>query len=326
MINAQNISLTFDRRGIAGLHEVSLNLPTGAVFTVLGPNGSGKTTLLKILAGTISPDSGSVQIQGSLAFFSPGDPQVETKNVQAFLIDSAPSDIDSEKKIQLTRDLADTFEFTFQLRQTLGELSAGQRQKVLLAAVLIGRPQVLLMDEPFAHLDPFTRTEILTNLFTYIRQQEISVVWVTHDLPEAFRFSDQIALLNFGRFETLTDPLSLVTRPKNLFVAQFVGYRNFFPVKYASGVWSSLWGPLPYPETSKEDALLVVPDHAWTAVSHGLPMKVLRVEAGLQLLRYELEFEQQRVQLQRSTREMIWPIGTTVHLAPRSEESFLIPL
>ncbi len=326
MIDARDISLTFDRRGIAGLHGVSLQLSVGEVVTVLGPNGSGKTTFLKVLAGTLSPDSGRTQVRGRCAFFPTLNPPPETKNVQAFLIDAAATDLELEKRIQLARDLADTFEFTFQLRQPLGELSAGQRQKVLLAAVLITRPQILLMDEPFAHLDPFTRTEILANLFTYLRQQEVSVVWVTHDLAEAFRYSDRIALLNFGRFEAFTDPLTLVTQPKNLFVAQFVGYRNFFPVKFAAGAWNSPWGPLPYPETGKEDALLVVPDQAWVETEHGLPMRVLRLEAGPQTLRYELDFGQQRVQHQRSTRDLLWPVGKLVHLVPKTNESFLIPL
>jgi putative spermidine/putrescine transport system ATP-binding protein len=326
MITAQNLTLAFDRRGIAGLHQVSFHLAAGQVTAILGPNGSGKTTLLKILAGALTPDAGSVHVEGRLALFAPGEPRDEGKNVQALLVEAVTLAVDAEKKLQLARDLADTFEFTLQLRQKLGELSAGQRQKVLLAALLINRPEVLLMDEPFAHLDPFTRTEILAGLFVYIRRQGISVAWVTHDLAEAFRFSDEVALLNFGRFEAVGAPLALVTAPRNLFVAQFVGYRNFFPVKFTDGTWSSPWGPLPYAPTGKDDALLVVPDHAWRAVSDGLPMTVVETEAGLQLLHHVLDFQQQRVHLLRSTRLPPWHPGTKIHLSPKIEESFLIPL
>src|SRR5262245_39902731 len=115
---------------------------------IMGPNGSGKTTLLNILAGKIEADAGSFQVDGEISFFPKAESYPEI-NVQKFLVRSVTLDIDEDKKIQLARDLADTFEFTFQLRQNLSELSSGQRQKVLLSKELINRPAVLLMDEPF---------------------------------------------------------------------------------------------------------------------------------------------------------------------------------
>lgn len=325
MISAQNLTKVFDRRGIAGLHSVSFSVKEGEILAVLGPNGSGKTTLLKILSGHLDADSGSKDIKGTVSMF-PSPENIYEMNVQRFLIQSVTLDIDEEKKIQLARDLADTFEFTFQLRQNLSELSSGQKQKVLLSKELINRPALLLMDEPFTHLDPFTRKEILNGLFQYIRGQNITVLWVTHDLDEAFRYSDQVALFNFGKIEQLCDPVTLVRHPRNLFVAQFIGYRNFFPVKKENGSWSSPWGPLHLPLTEEEHAILVVPDDAWMKSSNGTTFRITNQYAGIQCLQYEAEYNSQKVYLKFGHGEPLLETGSQVSFSPNMIDSFLIPL
>jgi len=276
MIRVNDLSHVFDQRGIAGLHGLSFNLPSGKVLGIMGPNGGGKSTLLNILSGKIQPQKGSSSIDGKILVFPQErelDPQ---QNVQRFLINSISLEIDHEKKIQLARDLADTFEFTFQLRQNLGQLSSGQQQKVLLASSLIDRPKVLLLDEPFTHLDPFTRRDILSGLFDYIRYQEMSIVWVTHDLEDGLRFSDEILILNFGKIEQFSSPTELIQHPRNLFVAQFMGYKNFFPISLIDGSWTSPWGKLPLTIQGQTEALLVVPNTSWEMRERGVEFKILK--------------------------------------------------
>lgn len=276
---------------------------------IMGPNGSGKTTLLKILCGEIKQDSGKFEVEGAVSFF-PKNETFENLNVQKFLTNSVTLNIDEDKKIQLARDLADTFEFTFQLRQNFNELSAGQRQKILLSKELINRPSLLLMDEPFSHLDPFTRRDILNGLFNYIRHQGMTVLWVTHDLEEAFLYSDTIGLMNFGKMEQTGSPLSLVRTPRNLFVAKFMGYRNFFPVKSENGL----------------DAVLIVPDHAWEIDPEGTPYTIQKIYPGKQKTEYVLTHETKTVYFQRGSALPLLDIYTQVYLSPVSDECLTIPL
>lgn len=276
MISVENVRLRFDPRGIAGLSGVSFTLHEGSITALMGPNGSGKTTLLRILAGLQKPDSGKVHTESVALLALPPELPSEV-NVQKHLIAQAPDSIPEEKKIQLSRDLADIFEFTFQLRQNLGQLSAGQKQKVLLAGELIKNPRLVLLDEPFAHLDPHTRKDILKSLFEYVRRQNLTLLWVTHEMNEAARFSDRILLLQHGKIEQDAAPSELITRPRNIFVAQFVGYHNFFPVKKRDGKWVTPWGEEEFAFPA-EEAILVVPDAAWRIVADS-PMSAQIQEA-----------------------------------------------
>lgn len=316
MIKVSELTRQFDKRGIAGVHHLSFTLEQGQVMAIMGPNGSGKTTLMNLLAGKVKADSGEIAIDGEISTF-PVDETFENINVQKFLIRSVTLDIEEEKKLQLTRDLADTFEFTFQLRQNLNELSSGQKQKVLLAKELINRPALLLMDEPFAHLDPFTRKDILSGLFQYIRHQGMTVLWVTHDLEEAFQFSDQMALMNFGKFEQRGSPENLARTPRNLFVAQFMGYRNFFTHQFVKNCWQS---------PSETEGFLVVPDHAWTLDNSGTPFKIVARHPGRQTIEYKLQSEEKVIYLIKGSQLPLLEVGATIRLNPIWEECFAIPL
>lgn len=309
MIIAQSLTRQFDKRGIAGLHGLSFTLSRGKIMAVMGPNGSGKTTLLKILSGEIKQDEGDFEVEGRISCF-PTDQKTENINVQRLLVNSVNLTIDEDKKIQLARDLADTFEFTFQLRQNFPELSSGQKQKILLAQQLINRPGLLLLDEPFSHLDPFSRRDILRGLFQYIRDQGISVLWVTHDLEEAFLHADLIGLMQFGKFVQSNTPEEMVRNPKSLFSAQFMGYRNFFAVKSNDGL----------------DAVLIVPDHAWKFDQEGSSYTVIKRHAGIQTMEYVLTKDSKLIYLVRGAQLPLIEIGIQLSLSPILEECITIPL
>jgi len=261
MIKIQHVSKVFDSRGIAGLHAVNLTIPKNHVFALMGPNGSGKSTLLNIIAGTIKSDTGSIEASGKIQALILECPDAEM-NVQKFLISQVSTSVDEDKKVQLTRDMASIFEFTFQLRQKIGELSQGQLQKVLMSANLINNPEILLLDEPFVHLDPMTRKDILLSLFEYIRQREMTVIWVTHEEEEAFQFADSIALIQHGKIEQLGSAYDLLAHPKNIFVASFFGHQNLVQIKSLDGIWKTPWGDLSN-KTNLIEAYLLVPPNAW---------------------------------------------------------------
>jgi ABC-type Fe3+/spermidine/putrescine transport system ATPase subunit len=320
----ENLSKKFDKRGIQGVHGVSFNLQRGEVLAIIGPNGGGKTTLLKMLSGELRPDRGLIEAEETVTSFT-STYGGKDENVQNFLTNSITLDVDHEKKIQLARDLADTFEFTFGLRQNLSQLSSGQLQKVLLARELINRPNVLLLDEPFAHLDPFTRGNILKDLFKYLRQQETSVIWVTHDLTEAFRHSDSIAVMNLGKFEHYGSAYKLIKEPQNLFVASYIGYRNFVPVKYQDNHWETPWGPLDAPPLNKPDGILVIPDHSWE-FSGNVQVKVLEKEIVFQGQIMHFQVGHLRFQMFAPICYTLPDPNSPVLLSPKFSECFLIPL
>jgi ABC-type Fe3+/spermidine/putrescine transport system ATPase subunit len=258
LIDAHKI---FDARGIAGIHNFSLDVPQGSILALMGPNGSGKTTLLNLIAGKLPLDSGSVRVQGKIHFFQKQNPSLD-ENVQDFLVKSVTSDVEPEKKIQLSRDMADIFEFTFQLRQNIGQLSQGQMQKVLMAAELINQPDILFLDEPFVHLDPMSRTDILVSLFQYLRQRQVTVVWITHERDEALRFADLIALMHHGKLEQVSSPSSMIEHPRNLYVAQFFGFENFIKVEGVKGQWQTPFGEMQSPLQDSQ-GYMVIPTQSW---------------------------------------------------------------
>ena len=263
MLEVIDLEKIYDKRGIAGIRKLSFSLTEGKVAAILGPNGSGKTSLLNIIRGSLPLEKGEVKVKGPIAFFDPTTAPQEG-NVQKFLIESVTVTQDEEKKLQLTRDLADILEFTFQLRQDLSDLSAGQKQKVLLASVLINRPSLILLDEPFSHLDPMTRKIVLDSLFDYIQNHQIAVLWVTHDLNEAFLYSDEVGVMNHGKLEQWGSPENVCFSPTNLFVAQFVGYKNILPIKREGSHWITPWGQWEKKtHLSDAEALMIIPETAW---------------------------------------------------------------
>lgn len=325
MIRAENLFRQFDKRGIAGIHQLSFTLDKGEILGIMGPNGSGKSTLLKILSEQIKADGGTFSTDGKVIFFPP-DETLPQMNVQKFLVQTVTLEIEEEKKIQLARDLADTFEFTFQLRQNLEELSSGQMQKILLSKELINRPSLLLMDEPFTHLDPFTRKDILKGLFQYIKDQNLTVIWVTHDLDEALKFSDKIALMNFGKFEQFSTPEELMINPKNLFVAKFMGYRNFFSTRKSGTGWSTPWGEMNLIDLGKPDGILVVPDQAWEMTTSGLPFIVRSVHPVKQGFEAVLEHENRIIHWVQGPKTELLKINSQVLLSPMVKECLHIAL
>ncbi len=246
--------------------------------------------------------------------------------MQKYLTGRAPPEIDDDKKIQLSRDLADIFEFTFQLRQKMGELSAGQKQKVFLAGELIRNPRLILLDEPFTHLDPHTRKDILTSLFEYVRRQNLTLLWVTHDLNEGIRYSDRVILLQHGKIEQDGTPDELITRPRNIFVAQFMGYHNFFPVKKSSKGWSTPWGEMNFPESPEsEDALMVIPDTGWEVAGSSPVMATVREQYFHDTLKTVIATTPDRTITIKGLKVEAKP-GESLGLIPRNGVSFLITL
>ena len=327
MIKLNEVTKVFDSRGIAGLHKLSLEVSKGQVFALMGPNGSGKTTLLNVISEKLTADSGKMIINGKIHFFEKKNPEPDL-NVQHFLMESViDQDIDTDKKLQLSRDMASIFEFTFQLRQKISELSQGQLQKVLMAAELISLPEILFLDEPFIHLDPMSRKDILDSLFTYLRQRETTVIWITHEKDEALRFSDLIGLMQHGRLEQVCSPVKILQEPRNIFVAQYFGHQNFIKISGSKGLWVTPWGEL-QAELLDSEGFLVVPPQAWKIDSCSAFIGKI-IQQFPQYFAWELTLEANDKQIKISlplSEHNQYLIGDEISLVPDLSQCFVIPL
>jgi spermidine/putrescine transport system ATP-binding protein len=326
MIKLDNVYKSFNSKGIAGLNGINLEIFRGEIFSLLGANGSGKTTLLNIISGTLTPDRGEVFFQETAAFYQ--DMKITADQVvQQFLVSKVLITNEEDKKIQLSRDMADIFEFTFQLKQKFSELSAGQKQKVLLASFLINSPKAILLDEPFTHLDPFTRNSILKSLFEALKRSQTTAIWVTHDLKEAFEFSDRVAIINFGKIEQVADPIQLSLNPRNLFVAQFLGHKNFIPFNLENHLCNSEFGSYSSSrQDSPSEGYLIVPPTSWRAEPSAPNLKIERIFSRGDDILLELSNGSRYIWVtSRPSWGNLKP-GDSLNLAPVFEECLTIPL
>ena len=217
------------------LAGVSLTVQGGEFFTLLGPSGCGKTTLLRLIAGLDDPDAGEVRIQGRVTRDWPAHdrpvntvfqsyalfPHLNVRDNVAFgLRMKRRPELEIQKRVQQVLELVKTSELA--LRKP-AQLSGGQKQRVALARAIVNQPKILLLDEPLAALDLSLRQQLQEELRPLQRSLGMTFLYVTHDQDEAFTLSDRIAILNRGKLEQLGEPRELYHRPRNRFVAQFLG-------------------------------------------------------------------------------------------------------
>ncbi len=244
-IQALNITKTFGR--YTALDNVSLEVPTGKLVSLLGPSGSGKTTLLRILAGLEFPDAsggGQILFHGEdVSSVSAGKRGVGfvfqhyalfkhmtiADNI-AFGIKAKPRrNRPSRSEIQdRVSELLKLVQLDGLQRRYPSELSGGQRQRVALARALAVDPEVLLLDEPFGALDAKVRKDLRRWLRTFQEQIGITTVFVTHDQEEALELADEVVVMNNAKIEQVGDPQSVYDRPVSPFVIEFLGNVNRF--------------------------------------------------------------------------------------------------
>jgi spermidine/putrescine transport system ATP-binding protein len=237
-LRISNVSKVFG--DLHAVRDVSLDVPAGEFVTLLGPSGCGKTTLLRLVAGFEHADSGTISISGQdVARLPPHRRPVNTVfqhyalfphrtvfgNVAFGLeMDGTPkAQVRGrvEKALELVR-LADLG------ARGVHELSGGQKQRVALARALVLEPDVLLLDEPMAALDPKLRKEMQVELKNLQERLRITFLFVTHDQDEALVMADRIAVMSQGRIEQTGGPEELYEKPRTRFVADFLGVANLF--------------------------------------------------------------------------------------------------
>jgi ABC-type Fe3+/spermidine/putrescine transport system ATPase subunit len=221
----------------AAVTNVTLGVPRGSFFSLLGSSGCGKTTTLRMIAGFETPDHGEIHLNGSrIDALPPYRRNVNTVfqnyalfphltvrgNVEFGLRRKGLDSIDARVHAVLEQ-----VQLGAKSSRMPAQLSGGERQRVALARSLVLHPDVLLLDEPLSALDPQLRKQVRAELKDLQRRVGITFLFVTHDQEEALSMSDLIAVMNAGSVEQTGTPEEVYRRPKTRFVASFLGAMNW---------------------------------------------------------------------------------------------------
>ncbi|MFL5612902.1 MAG: ATP-binding cassette domain-containing protein [Gemmatimonadaceae bacterium] len=234
------------RVGDFTLDNVTFNVPRGAYGVVIGPAGAGKTTLLEAIAGLVPLRGGTVRLGDvNVTGLPPERRPLGLVYQHAYLFPHLTVQQNvayGASDPALTAEMIDRFGLGEVAGRDVRGLSGGERQLVALARALARRPEVLLLDEPFAALDPRSRAAVRREVRTMYFDRGCTVLHVTHDFDEAGLVGDVAILLDKGRLLQSGDPADLFRRPATPYVASFLGAENIYagtarPIRAISPDW-----------------------------------------------------------------------------------------
>jgi len=236
--------LTRQFGAVRAVDDIELEIAEGEFFTIVGPSGSGKSTLVRLLAGLETPDSGRLFLRGeditrlpanrrptamvfqSLALF---DHRSVGENIEFALkmkgVDAAARRARALELLALVRLPEDYY------GRAVTQCSGGERQRIAMARALASDPEILFFDEPLSALDYRLRKTLEVELKELHQRTGKTFVYITHSLEEAMIMSDRIAIMQTGRFVQLGTPQDIYQRPRNRFVAGFMGEVNILSVE-----------------------------------------------------------------------------------------------
>jgi multiple sugar transport system ATP-binding protein len=234
-VELRNISKRFRRQ--TALDDLSLDVGDGEFFILLGPTGAGKTTTLRLIAGLDTPDSGSILIDGddvgqwsaaardvALVFqYYSLYPHYTVRENLEFPLKSRRRRLGAEEIARRVAGVAQTLRIEHLLERKTDRLSGGEMQRVSIGRAIVRQPRVFLMDEPLSNLDAKLREILRAELKDLQMKFQATFLYVTHDQVEAMSMGDKIGVLNHGRIVQIGSPHEIYNRPRDTFVATFVG-------------------------------------------------------------------------------------------------------
>ena len=238
MLELKNISFTYIDQPV--IKELSCVVHQGQNISVIGESGCGKSTLLKLIYGLYDLDSGSISNNGQAILgpkfnLIPGEDYIKylaqdfdlmpfitvAENVGKYLSNFFP-----EEKQTRIAELLEIVEMTEYANVKAKLLSGGQMQRVALARVLALEPEVLLLDEPFSHIDNFRKNSLRRKLFSYLKQKNITCIVATHDSTDVLAFADEVLIVKDGNIIEKGNPKEIYNQPKNKYIASLFGDVN----------------------------------------------------------------------------------------------------
>jgi osmoprotectant transport system ATP-binding protein len=241
MIEFRHVTKTFPG-GHDAVKDLSLTVPTGSVTVLVGSSGCGKTTLLRMVNRMVEPTSGDILIDRKNV--TDQDPVALRRKIGYVMqsggllphrtvsqnIQTVPRLIGTPKGVSRARavELMETVGLDSELATRYpSQLSGGQQQRVGVARALAVDPNILLMDEPFGAVDPLVRRDLQRELIRLQSSMNKTVVFVTHDIDEAFLLGDQVVILREGaQIAQQGTPAEIISRPANDFVSTFIGHTD----------------------------------------------------------------------------------------------------
>ena len=231
-VKLKNISKSFGTTKV--LKNINWEIQDDEFMVLVGPSGCGKTTVLKIILGALKPDSGHIYMGQKLIDdmpiaernigFVPQDfglfPHLKVYDNIAYGL-RIQKYSDEEIALQV-KELVEMLKIGRLEHRRPGQLSWGQQQRVALARALAIKPKLLLLDEPLSAVDWVTRQEIAQDIKRLQKKLKITVVYVTHNIDEAFELGRRVTVMNKGKMEQCDRPENLVKSPRTPFVARFV--------------------------------------------------------------------------------------------------------
>ena len=256
-LEIENVCFSYNQNKT--INNISLSVEEGSFTTLLGPSGCGKTTLLKLLSGFLTPQEGNIFINN----INQNELETSQREIGIVFQDYALFPHFTVKEnllygLKIKKEKVPSKEFyknaeglIQQSARLLGlvglldrfphELSGGQQQRVALGRALILKPKILLMDEPLSSLDAKLRNQVRDELKEIQKDFGITTIYVTHDQEEALYLSDKIAVMNHGQIQQIGSPEEIYFKPKNKFVADFVGKANFIEEENACFIVRPEW-------------------------------------------------------------------------------------
>jgi len=240
LLKVQDLVKSYESRYV--LNGLSFELSEGEILAVVGQSGTGKSSLLRIIAGLLDADSGSVHlnellIKGPKRKLVPGYEEIQLVHQDFELhpymsigeaVRKHLSGYESSFQDERTEQLLSLAQLENQQDKYPREISGGQQQKIAIATAIANEPEVLLMDEPFSNLDPFSKARFFSHIRKEIEQLGTGVIFVTHDTRDALLFADRIIVLRDSKMIQEGTPQEIYHEPLDQQVAEFFGPVSYF--------------------------------------------------------------------------------------------------
>ncbi|PWI30514.1 ABC transporter ATP-binding protein [Flavobacteriaceae bacterium LYZ1037] len=238
MLQVKNISFKYQKNPV--LQDISFSVESGEHVSIIGESGSGKSTLLKLLYGELDANKGHI-FWKDIEILGPKHNLVVGYDFMKYVaqeFDLMPfitvaenigkhlSNFYPEEKQARIKELLEIVELTPFANTKVKLLSGGQKQRVALARALANEPEILLLDEPFSHIDNFKKQSLRQSLFNYLKANNITCIVASHDKEDVLPYSDRMIVLNNHKIEANNTPEHLYKNPETPLIASFFGEFN----------------------------------------------------------------------------------------------------
>ena len=274
MLKLKNVSFGYNDDLV--LKKINLSIAKGDHVSLIGESGCGKSTLLQLIYG-LHHTNGLVswnekELKGPHHNLVPGEPFIKylaqdfdlmlpltvAENIGKHLSNAYP-----RKKKKRVKELLEVVEMADLANAKAGNLSGGQQQRIALARALANKPELLLLDEPFSHIDHFRKNNLRRKLFAYLKENKITCIIATHDSTDALSFADKTIVLKNGKIYANDTPQELYNNPPNKYIASLFGDINEVMLRAVS------------PNETSRKLILIYPHEIMLDKSSAIKVKVL---------------------------------------------------